>query len=748
MFALLLRLKRRIKKLLKVQTESRQTPVTTARSRTVKILILLVTSIGISVLYPGEVIYDPLDMPRAGEFASEDIIAPFQFTVYKSDSEMRNERSQARQVIPYVLNSEASIVAGSLGSLRDFATLVDSFNAQDSLAKAAGREAMFEFLAQRFPMMGQGALTRTLTEAVDIRAVSQTLERIYTRQIYRDGVLSNLAELPESRNQMVIIHKGDGSEEIRQRSRIKDVHLAYGTLLTTLNQLAAKDSIDVDLYYQIGINFIQPNLSIDMAEYNRRVDEALEDVSNVKEIVNAGDPVVFARKKVSQEQTEVLQEMARIMRKEAASRGPLIALLPMMARIVLVLATFTALYLFLYYFRSDLYKSNPKLLALFLIFGLQILLVYLIQLSGLSTIYLWPVAVLPVMVTILYDAEVGILSTVVLALLLGILHRFSFGATLLTSVVGIVACLTSQNVRKRSDFYRITFAVVLAYIVLIAVVENLKLSPNEEILTEMLYGSVVSVLSIFLVMGMLPVFESIFGITTDTTLLELSDLNHPLLKRLSIEAPGTYHHSISVGNLSESAAEAIGGNALLARVGAYYHDIGKVEIPEYFVENQFSVRSKHESLTPSMSSLILSSHVKKGRLLGEEADIPDVVLNFIEEHHGTMVMSYFYHKAREQGDNETSIDKFRYPGPKPQMRETGIVMLADAVEAASRTLDDPKPARIDSLIERIIHDRFESGELSDCPLTLRDLAGIREAFAQVLIAAFHHRVRYPSGGVT
>jgi putative nucleotidyltransferase with HDIG domain len=272
------------------------------------------------------------------------------------------------------------------------------------------------------------------------------------------------------------------------------------------------------------------------------------------------------------------------------------------------------------------------------------------------------------------------------------------------------------------------------------------MSPNEEILTEILYGSVVSVLSIFLVMGMLPVFESIFGMTTDTTLLELSDLNHPLLKRLSIEAPGTYHHSISVGNLSESAAEAIGGNALLARVGAYYHDIGKVEIPEYFVENQFSVRSKHESLTPSMSALILSSHVKKGRLLGEEADIPDEVLNFIEEHHGTMVMSYFYHKAREQGDEETSMDKFRYPGPKPQTRETGIAMLADAVEAASRTLDDPKPARIDALIQRIINERFESGELNECPLTLRDLARIREAFASVLIAAFHHRVRYPSGG--
>jgi len=215
------------------------------------------------------------------------------------------------------------------------------------------------------------------------------------------------------------------------------------------------------------------------------------------------------------------------------------------------------------------------------------------------------------------------------------------------------------------------------------------------------------------------------------------------LKRLALEAPGTYHHSIIVGNLNESAAAAIGANPLLARVGAYFHDIGKIEIPEYFVENQLGVKSKHDELTPSMSSIILSSHVKMGRQLGEEAGIPDDVLNFIEEHHGTMVQSYFYNKAMEQGAGGETLDKFRYPGPKPQTRETGIAMLADAVEAASRTLDDPKPARITNLIQRIINDRFQSGELEECPLTLRDLARIREAFAQVLIGAFHHRVVYP-----
>jgi hypothetical protein len=271
----------------------------------------------------------------------------------------------------------------------------------------------------------------------------------------------------------------------------------------------------------------------------------------------------------------------------------------------------------------------------------------------------------------------------------------------------------------------------------------MKLTPDEDFVTLLGLGIISAALAVVFSFFFVPFFESLFGITTDLTLLELSDLNHPLLKRLALEAPGTYHHSITVGNLCEAAAKSIGANPLLARVGAYFHDIGKIEIPEYFVENQLSVKSRHEALTPTMSALILSSHVKRGRALGEKEDIPDDVLNFIEEHHGTMVQTYFYNKAVEQCGDPKDMDKFRYPGPKPQIRETGIAMLADAVEAASRTLEEPKPARINNLIQRIINDRFQSGELNECPLTLRDLAKIKEAFSQVLIAAFHHRIDYP-----
>ncbi len=423
------------------------------------------------------------------------------------------------------------------------------------------------------------------------------------------------------------------------------------------------------------------------------------------------------------------------------------AALPFLGRIFLSLIAFIAMYLFLFNFRPAIYNSNAKLLALFLVFALQFAVIYLIgMIAGrldISSVWIYPVALMPIIVTILFDAEIGILSTIILALLLGMMHRFSFTITLMTAVVGITACFMSRRVQKRSHFYRIMITVMLAYLVLVFVVETLKLVPNPELFDELILGLINGVVTIILAIFFLPMFESLFGFTTDYTLLELSDLNHPLLKRLAMEAPGTYQHSIVVGNLTESGAMAIGANPLLSRVGAYYHDIGKMEIPEYFVENQLGLKSRHEELTPTMSSLILTAHVKKGRGLGEEAGIPDAVLNFIEEHHGTMVMSYFYDKAIKQGVDPADRDKFRYPGPRPQTRETGLAMLADAVEAASRTLENPKPARINNLIQRIIDDRFKSGELNECPLTLRDLAQIKEAFAKVLMAAFHHRVVYP-----
>ncbi len=245
---------------------------------------------------------------------------------------------------------------------------------------------------------------------------------------------------------------------------------------------------------------------------------------------------------------------------------------------------------------------------------------------------------------------------------------------------------------------------------------------------------------------LLPVLESLFGITTDIRLLELSNLNNPILRRLALEAPGTSHHSIMVGTLAEAAAERIGANALLMRVGAYYHDIGKLKTPEYYIENQIYSGNKHENLSPSMSSLILASHVKDGLAIAREIKLLPRVRDLIPEHHGTRVMTYFYRKAKEAESNQgKKIDEsdFRYPGPKPQSKEAAILMLSDQIEAASRTLEDPSPGQIRGMIRRLVQGTIEDGQFDECDITMKELDQVAETFGRVLSGMYHHRVQYP-----
>ena len=742
MYSLLLRFKRKIKRLLKVQSASRQRTAVTRKSRLMKFSLLAVVSILVGVLYPGESLFDPLDMPRKGDIALEDVIAEFQIPVYKTERELRDERETARNAVPFVLEADTLVYRQVVRDINGFFTLADSLRTAAVGASPDSVQKAFRVISTRYPTLSAAAISETLARS-NLRKIRERLTEIYRTEIYQIGILTERDTIPEGRSKNVLVRRGD-IERIYPRDRIKYFVQAAGRLLTVLTELDTRDTLDVEYNFLVGRSFLRHDLTLNMPEYNRRINAELAAISEIKEIVNKGDIIVRSGARVTERQQRILQEMVRLERQRATGEGFVSRFGPLIARVVLVFGCFVLLYLFLYFFRRETYNSNPKLLALFMVFAIQLVLVHLAANQWELSVYLYPIAMLPIMVTILFDAEIGVLSVIVLALLLGIMNRFNFPLVMMTAIVGTVASFVSRQVRRRSDFFRIMLVVAFTYALYIIVIETIKLSSRAELFTEVGFGVVNGLFCGILALGILPFIESLFGFTTDITLLELSDLNHPLLKRLAIEAPGTFHHSLQVGNLSEAAAKEIGGNPLLSRVGAYYHDIGKIEVPEYFVENQLGTKSKHEVLTPTMSSMILSSHVKKGRRLGEESDIPDEVLNFIEEHHGTMVQSYFYNKAKENaGEEPPNPDDYRYPGPKPQIRETGIAMLADAVEAASRTLDDPKPARIHNLIQRIIDDRFKSGELDECPLTLRDLAKIRQAFAKVLIGAFHHRVTYP-----
>ena len=751
MYRFLTRLKRAIKKFLKVKAETRPAAVIRVSSQIHKYMMLVLASALIAILYPVESLYRPLDFPKIGEVVQKDIIAPFQITIAKTPQELKEEREEVANSIPTIVEFNSTVVDSTLGKFDRFMNKADTaqqiiyaaLNAgphavphADSLADSLQRSIQAEF-----PFVRPGAIDK-LIRIRNIGQVKAVISEILGNEIYLSGVISDRSVLPDVKNRSVIVRIG-GREISLIRDRLLDLPRAYVGFLSALNTRALVDSFNVEDYYEFGRDFIIPNLTINNEELKARHDAAMNEIPTISEVVSVGDVIVRAGNRMTARQERILEEMYRQKQALTGEKNWLRPFLPLISRLILIFACFLALYIYLYYFHNQIYLSNPKLLALYCIYGLELVLIYFIGTKWDLSSYLYPVAIFSILVTVLFDAEVGTFNTFILAMLLGMLQRFNFSTALITIIVGIVACYSIRRPRHRSEFFKTVLYLLITYTILIFIFESFNVSASEKLLNVLGFGWANAVLSPLLAIGILPVFESLFGFTTNVTLLELSDLNNPLLKRLALEAPGTYHHSFLVGSLAEAAAKAINANPLLARVGAYYHDIGKMEIPEYFVENQLGIKSKHESLSPTMSAIILTSHLKKGRAIGEEADLPDEVLNFIEEHHGTMVMNYFYNKATEMGIENVSIDDFRYPGPKPQVRETAIVMLADSVEAASRTLTDPKPARIRNLVQNIINDRFASGELEECPLTLKDLAAIRESFTQILIGVFHHRVEYP-----
>jgi len=321
-----------------------------------------------------------------------------------------------------------------------------------------------------------------------------------------------------------------------------------------------------------------------------------------------------------------------------------------------------------------------------------------------------------------------------------------FSVCLVCLLAASVAVHSLRRVRHRNQFYRAILLVPLSYALLIAAADVIRFVPVSQAMLDHITPAVfTAVISPILTIGLLPIFESLFRITTDISLLELSDLNRPLLRELAIRAPGTYTHSLIMANLSESAAEAIGANPLYVRVGCYYHDIGKMIRPEYFAENQGlrGGRNPHDRLPPSMSMLIIASHVKEGLELAAEHGLPQGLADLIPQHHGTTVAEYFYDRAVELANGNVRRDDFRYAGPRPQTREAGIVMLADSVESAARTLAERTPSRVRQLVRSIVQQKLTAGELDECALTLQDLHRIEEAFVPGRVVTFHDRVEYP-----
>jgi hypothetical protein len=368
-----------------------------------------------------------------------------------------------------------------------------------------------------------------------------------------------------------------------------------------------------------------------------------------------------------------------------------------------------------------------------------------LKISAESIYYSIPIAAGAMTICQFLGFSVAFPFAIVMGLLTAMAFENSYGFCLYFLLNGILGAYWCKDLKRSKEFIQ-AGARLGALNILLATVVSVYMADfgGVKLLWDWAFAFAGGIIAGIITAGMIPVIEMAFGYTTDSTLLELSNLDKPLLRRLMLEAPGTYHHSVIVGSMVEAAASEIGANPVLAKVSGYYHDIGKLKTPLYFIENQKDGKNVHNKLAPSMSCLILISHIKNGVELAREKKLGREIIDAIQQHHGTTLITYFYEKARKQKkDGCVNIDNFRYPGPKPQTRETALVMLADVVEAAARTLEHPTPSRIQGLVQQLINKLFSDNQLDECPLTLADLHKIARSYTKILTGIYHHRVEYP-----
>lgn len=561
----------------------------------------------------------------------------------------------------------------------------------------------------------------------------------------RDEVVKALAGLPEERLKRLAQElKQLVGQAMAQGVRQEDLPEAKKSLTDQLELLSLEPAEKV-LARAIIQHTLRPNKFYNAASTERLQQEAMEQVSPVEITVRTGEKIIGEGEVVTPEHIAKLKAVGLY-----HSRLPLGMVIGVSLTMLLLTGV---LFHYLYQQHREVYLESAYLYLIALAV-VSVLLVAKIVLA--VDVQLWPgianqlgyavpVATTGMLVAILLDSRIAVVAVVITAIAAGMMTNSQLQFILSGFVTGVTGVYSVSRVSRRGDLLWASLYVSIAAILTIFAL-GLALGTPVKILVVASLGLGIfnGLLSSVLTNGALPVFEHLFGITSPVRLLELTNPGEPLLKRLLMEAPGTYHHSIVVGNLGEAAAEAIGAEVMTVRAGAYYHDIGKLRRPYFFVENQMGQDNPHDKLAPTLSTLIIISHVKDGVEVAREYKLPEKIVAIIEQHHGTSLAGYFYQKAQglDQKDAPSEAD-FRYPGPKPQTREAAIVMLADAVEAAVRSLGRPAPGQVEGLVRRIIKDKLRDGQLDECALTFRDLELIAAAFVRVLSGIFHSRVEYP-----
>ena len=478
---------------------------------------------------------------------------------------------------------------------------------------------------------------------------------------------------------------------------------------------------------------VKPNLFYDNEKTEEAQQEAAKNVTPV--VYKKNQTIVEEGKPITEAQIQALDELGLLNNSKFN-----ISLYLALAIMVIIVMYIQNRYLKKYY--KDIYNNSSKLIMINII---TIMTIVFARVFSIASPYLIPLACTPILLTLLLNYRISLVVSITNIILMAVAVSFNIEIIILAIVSVIVGATFLKKMQQRNDIVYSCIYIAILNGVMTLSISALVTSNLKEILLDTAFILVGSLLSGILSTGLLPFFESMFDIVTNVKLLELSNPNNPLLKKLLMEAPGTYHHSVIVANLAEVATEAVGGNALLARIGAYYHDIGKTKKPYFFKENQLGKENPHDDITPELSKLLIISHVKDGLELAREYKLPKVIQDFIPTHHGKTLVKYFYLTAKNNAENPDDIkeEDYMYPGPKPKTKEQCILMLADSVEAAVRSINNPTKEKIENMVDNIVKDKLSSGQLDDSQLTISDVKKIKKCFLKTLNGIYHERIEYP-----
>lgn len=695
--------------------------------------VVVALALALPFLFPRSPLPEAVTL-SAGAVADQDVIAAFPFGVPKDPRQIAVERAEAERVVPPVYVLDPSAADSSRRRAAAFFATIDS-------ALAGDEPADVEAIESRLGLRLSPDQWRLLSGPAGRRSVASAIDRAY-EQLLPAGY-APVIDVPGPQPGSVLVRAPDGDRRLPRDS----VRTVSDFLDASARFLPAETPVEgFQLFQNLLHRFTVPSLRLDEGSTELARTRARASVDTTLATVLAGERIIAAHERVTDRDLQRLraynQAVAeRGLESSASRRRTAVGATLFGAFLLGLFAAVLSLY------RPAIYRDAKSFL---IVLGLLAL-----GLAGAAIIYridfppeLVPVVLVAIVLAALWDGLVALVAVVLLAVLLAGLTEVSANYQPFVLLgAGSVAALGVRGLRKRTHGWALIAAVTAAYL-LVGLSAALVLSLPVRVPAETLaWGGVAATLYTFLALGAaIPLLEKATGISTDQTLLELSDLNAPLLRELSRKAPGTYAHSINVANLSEAACLAIGANALLARAGVYYHDVGKMENPQYFVENQPKGRNPHDRLPPARSAAVIRDHVRDGLRIAAANRLPPFIRDCIREHHGTSLVSFFYERAREDGpDADVDPADFAYPGPKPQSRETAVVMLADGVEAATRVLQDPTPERIRATIDAIVVARIREGQLDQCPLTLRDLERAKDAFGRILVGMYHRRIEYPSG---